>query len=146
MRARFKFRSKIPLLPEIDNWATMWNCISKEEAKIANHIWTYLNEGDQEALRISQAGSDLLQILVDSRDKREWTQNPVLPMLKYAHVIQLLQPPNWAMCFVMIQNWISEFRLRELESQPPDSEVRAQLQAVKEEIEEARIRWRAVQH
>jgi hypothetical protein len=146
LRKRFRARFRLPRLENLDPWGIMWNRITNEEANIADHVWMNLSEENQEALRDSQVIPDVLSILVLSRDRRMWIQNPVLSMLKYAFVIQLLQPPNWAMYFVTIQNWISEFRLLDLESQPPESEIQAQLQAVQDQVEKSRIRWRSIQH
>jgi hypothetical protein len=143
MRSRFRARFQLPSLTGEDEWTVMWNCISNEEAAIADQVWNDLSMENQEILRNSQVIPELLKILVDSRDKKKWTRNPILPMLKYAHMMMLLQPPNWSMYFVMIQNWISEFRLHELDPKVTEQEILAQTNALTVQTEKDRKSWRA---
>jgi hypothetical protein len=122
----------------------MWNRITSEEANIADHVWMNLSEENQEVLRDSQVIPDLLSILVLSRDRRAWIQTPVLPMLKYAHMLKILQPPNWTTHYETIQNWMIDFRLHELNPKAPEEEFLAQAKNLEEQSEKSRTRWRRI--
>jgi hypothetical protein len=105
----------------------MWNRLSSEEAEIADQVWEGLNEENQEILRHSQVIPDSLKILIDSRDKRIWTQNPLLPMLSYAYMIMILQPPNWSDQFEKIQNWMIDFKLQALEPKVSEQDYQTRM-------------------
>jgi hypothetical protein len=113
----------------------MWNRISQEEAEIADQVWEGLNKEDQEILRHSQVIRDLLQILVDSRDKKKWTKNPLMPMLSYAYMIMMLQPPNWTDHFEKIQNWMIDFKLHDLEPKVADQDYQTLIRSLSERTE-----------
>jgi hypothetical protein len=141
MRARFRTRFRLPSLTDGDEWTIMWNHISDEEAKIADQVWMDLNEESQEILRNSLVIPDLLRILVDSRDKKAWIRNPMLPMLKYAHMIKVLQPPNWQSHFEKIQNWMIDFKLHELEPKVTEQHFQTQVKLLTEIVEKTRESW-----
>jgi hypothetical protein len=146
MRARFRTRFKLPLLADGDEWTLIWNRISNEEAEIADQVWEDLNEENREILRHSQVIPDLLKILIDSRDKKKWTQNPLLPMLSYAHMIVILQPPNWQLHFEKIQNWMIDFKLHTLEPKVTEQEFKAQVNLLIDQAEKTRKSWEDVHH
>jgi hypothetical protein len=119
----------------------MWNRILDEEVMIADQIWMDLNEENQEVLRRSQVIPGLLRILVDSRDKKTWTRNPMLPMLSYAHMIMIPQPPNWQVHFEKIQNWMIDFRLHELEPKVTEQAFQERIKSLQEMTEKTRESW-----
>jgi hypothetical protein len=123
----------------------MWNRITSEEADIADHLWLNLNDENQEVLRDSQVIPDMLNILVLSRDRRTWIRNPVLPMFKYAHMLKILQPPDWTTHFETIQNWMIDFRLHELNPKISEEEFLVQAKNLEEQSEKSRARWRRIQ-
>jgi hypothetical protein len=124
-----------------DKWTIMWNRILNEEAEIADQVWMDLNEENQEVLRNSQVIPDLLKILVDPRDKKKWVQNPMLPMLSYAHMIMCLQPPNWPSHFEKIQNWMIDFKLHELDPKVTEQEFLARTKTLADQAEKTRKSW-----
>jgi hypothetical protein len=144
MRARFRTRFKLPILTGGDEWTIMWNRISNEEAQIADQVWMDSNEENQEVLRNSQVIPELLKILIDSRDKKMWIQNPMLPMLKYAHMIMTLQPPNWQAHFKKIQDWMIDFELHTLEPKVTEQEFLTQVKSLSDQAEKTRESWRKV--
>jgi hypothetical protein len=135
MRARFRTRFKLPFIADGGEWAVMWNRISCEEAEIADQVWEGLNKENQEILRHSQVVPDLLRILVDSRDKKTWTQNPLLPMISYAYMIMMLQPPNWSDHFEKIQNWIIDFELHALEPKVTEQDYQTRMNFLSDKTE-----------
>jgi hypothetical protein len=146
LKKRFRARFRLPRLENLDIWGIMWNRITNEEADIADHVWLNLNEEDQEVLRDSLVISDLLCILTLSKDRRTWTRNPTLPMLKYAHMLKILQPLNWPLHFETIQNWIIDFNLHALSPKVTEEDFLNQSKALEDQAEKSRERWRSIQH
>jgi hypothetical protein len=132
MRARFRIRFKLPPIADGDEWASMWNRLSEEEAEIADQVWEGLNKENQEILRHRQVIPDLLRILIDSRAKKSWSENPLLPMLSYAHMIRLLQPPNWSEHFRKIQDWMIDLKLHALEPKVSEQEYQTRMNSLSE--------------
>jgi hypothetical protein len=108
---------------------------------MADQIWMDPTEENQEVLRNSQVIPDLLKILIDSRNLKHWIQNPWLPMLKYAHMIMILQPPNWHFHFEKIQSWIVDYKIYKLEPKVTGQEFQAQIELLAKMTEETRKSW-----
>jgi hypothetical protein len=138
MRAKFRIRFKLPPLEPTDSWAIMLNQIMEEEAFTADRVWEGLNEENQELLRRSQVVPTLLKILIDAREQKKWTQNPLMAMISYKHMIMILQPPNWDTYLEMIQDSAIKFKLHEIEPKVANQEVSDRISALSYQVERIR--------
>jgi hypothetical protein len=130
------------------------------EGRMNTHVESYLERGSRDCgpslgrfkrrksgdFETQPSHSKLIEDFDRLERQEDMDAESSLPMLSYAHMIMILQPPNWHSHFEKIQNWMIDFKFHTLKPEVTEQEFQTQMNLLTDQAEKIRKSREEIHH